>query len=88
MSSLGNKGGWPCISQLEETPLHKVFVWVPKRLYRGGWTWGHTYMRRPVKQTTTPAGPGSSTFYINRWLLPVEYYTDEEAAVLKLKGET
>lgn len=86
MSSLGGKGGWPSISQLETTQLHKIFVWVPKRLHNGGWVWGFTYMRQKILEVITPAG--STSYYVRRQLSPVEYYTDEEAAVLKLKGET
>lgn len=66
-------------------PLGRIFVWLPKRLHNGGWTWGFTYRRRVLKEKRLVV-PGNASL-IHRTLSPIEYYTDEEATVLILKGE-
>lgn len=86
MSSLGGDGGWPNIPPgIVEIPLGRIFVWLPKRLHNGGWTWGFTHRRRVFKETQLIMGGRASL--IHRVLSPLEYYTDEEATMLTLKGE-
>lgn len=58
-------------------PLKKWFAWRPVKLYNGDWVWWESVYRMVVCPKRWRTGQAHK-----------EYYTEEEAALLRLRGGT
>ena len=62
-----------------EKKLNKQFAFLPKKLHNGGWIWWKSVYHRSIYI--------EEVLGLFEWRSTVnEYYTSEEAAILKLRG--